>query len=316
MRNIVIAALLFVCSGLFASDLQLKFDQVLKPVVRVSTDYGSGSGTVIYSEDRDEEGEFRTFVITNHHVVAPAIHVVRKWDNALGKYVHYEKNDQVKVEIFSYLKDGKMVLPQPVQADIVAYNGDEDLAILELYNYPMQVLNTTTLLPEDQSLHLFQEVYAVGASLGEDPFSTRGEIADLEELIEGKVYVMATAQIIFGNSGGAIFVRGTDENYYYVGVPSRIRVTRFGQAMTHMGYFIPPKRIRKFIKRHKLDFLLDSSKMPSECFKAREKMRNGAQNGDGQEPKDVGSSDQDTDDGIDAKEAWKTIMDIINPIHS
>ena len=50
-------------------NLQELHERILYPVVRVRTGSAGGSGTVIMSQaDPENEGEFQTFVLTNHHV--------------------------------------------------------------------------------------------------------------------------------------------------------------------------------------------------------------------------------------------------------
>lgn len=264
--------LMAVTPGVNADDnLGSHAEQVMKPLVRVKTSMASGSGTVLYSEDREKSGEFRTFILTNHHVVGDAIHVRKKWDNLTGSWIYTEENEQVTVELFTYLRNGKTVTSLPIKADIVAYKAEEDLALLEL-DYPVQVMYVAEIIPDEHlPIKMLQEVWAVGSSLGVDPIATNGHIMDLEFLIERKTYIMASAEIIYGNSGGAVFTRIGDK-YYFVGVPSRIRVNR-GQALTHMGYFIPPERVKSFFKTQKLDFLLDSEKTPTESFKEREELK-------------------------------------------
>jgi S1-C subfamily serine protease len=263
---------LLLCAGwLSAQDLSPDAAAIYKPLVRVSTANGSGSGVILYSEDREKNGEFRTFVLTNHHVVSSAIHVVRKWDSLRQRYYNTEANDRVKVEVFTYLRAGRTVIGRPIPAEIRAHKEEEDMALLEL-DYPLPIPKCAVLLPANLELSLLQPVWAVGCSLGEDPIATAGHIMDLEELIENKPYILASAQIIYGNSGGGVFakIKGT---IYFIGIPSRIRVMRNGQALSHMGFFVPPARIRRFFKLQQLDFLLDPDVTPAESFKARAKLQ-------------------------------------------
>ena len=57
----------------FAGDIsapqhvQQKHEEMLYPTVLVRAGQGTGSGTVIFSEERD--GEYLSLVLTNHHVV-------------------------------------------------------------------------------------------------------------------------------------------------------------------------------------------------------------------------------------------------------
>ena len=87
--------------------------------------------------------------------------------------------------------------------------------------------------------------------------------------------VNPSAPIIYGNSGGAVFLK-RDDRYYFIGVPSRVSVS-MGQAITHMGYFVPPTRIRKWCKDEELTFLVDPEAVPTECFDRREEMQKRAE---------------------------------------
>ncbi len=58
--------------------LQWKHEKFLYPVVRIYSKTAAGSGTIIYSKtDPDNEGEFLTFCLTNHHVIADLHRVQR-----------------------------------------------------------------------------------------------------------------------------------------------------------------------------------------------------------------------------------------------
>ena len=247
---------------------------IMKPLVRVSTRSASGSGVVVYSADREKSGEYQTFVLTNHHVVSDAIHVARKWDSLRQRWIYSEQNDLVTVELFSYLREGRTVIGSPIKATIVAHKDEEDLALLKL-DYPLQVPHVAELLPADKPLRLADEVWAVGCSLGVDPLATYGRITDLEEMIDHRPYVMASADIVYGNSGGGVFTEDSvaASGFYFIGVPSRIMVMRNGQALTHMGYFIAITRIRGWLGAQKLTFLLDTSVTPTQSFEERGRLQ-------------------------------------------
>lgn len=253
------------------SDLGPAANSVMKPLVRVRSETSTGSGTIVYCEDREKIGEHQTFILTNHHVVADAIKVAKTWDSLHGRWTFEEQNEQVTVELFIYLRDGKTVVSQPVKADIVAHDEAEDLALLKL-DYPDKLESVAMLLPADKPLRLLQGILAVGCSLGVDPIVTSGHITDLDEQIDRKSFVMVTSPIIYGNSGGATFV-WVDDKFYFAGIPSRVTVMRNGQAITTMGYIIPIDRIRAFITVQKLTFLLDPNVTPTESLKDRKDLR-------------------------------------------
>lgn len=280
--SLAILALAFPVSGIvlptpvLADDIDTLHEKLLYPVVRVRTNRAGGSGTVIYSEDRDEKGTFRTYVLTNHHVVDDAISVTQKWDNLTQKYVTEEVNTLVDVELFSWHK-GKIIDRRVVQAAVVAHSAPDDIALLELRSdgdaYPLKVDNVAKLATKEEAdtLRVFQPIYAVGCSLGHDPIHSAGDITDLGDLIRGKTYMMGSAEIIFGNSGGAVFSKINGE-FRHIGMPSLVAAT-WGGAITHMNWFVPRVRIAEFLSLQKLDFFFDESKTPDECFKARTNSR-------------------------------------------
>lgn len=249
------------------SDLGQAGNELMKPLVRVSDAGGTGSGTVVYSADRGTPGEFRTFVLTNYHVIADSVKVVKVWDSLTQAYKSEEQNEQMTVELFSYLRNGKTVVSQPVKAMVYCHKEAEDLALLEL-DYPLKIDAVAPLLPRGSALLLLQPVWAVGCSLGADPLVTEGKITDLEEMIDRRPYIMASANIIYGNSGGAIFTEIAGKRYL-TGIPSRVTVMRNGQALTHMGFFIGPERLWKFFDDQKVAFILDEKATPAQADEAR-----------------------------------------------
>ena len=79
---------------------------------------------------------------------------------------------------------------------------------------------------------------------------------------------MSSSQIIYGNSGGAMFLAETGE---LIGIPSLVPVVGWGMAVTHMGLFIPVERIYDWLKEEHYDFIYDSEKNEKKCLETREK---------------------------------------------
>jgi hypothetical protein len=275
MRKILYGLLVFALSvaPTLADEIDEKLEHVLYPSVRVLSGNGGGSGTVVYSEDREDDGTYETFVMTNHHVIDSLIRIERKWDNLTKSYRNEENNEQADVELFSYANGGATITKSVIKADIVAYIANEDIALLRL-DHPFKLEYVAKILPSDKKLRLFQNIYAVGCPLLVDPMFTKGEVTDLAMSIDKKSYIGGTANIIWGNSGGSVMAQ-FDGVWYFCGIPSRGNVAGNGQAVTYLGYYISPLRIRNFAKSQKLDFLLSDTVTPTECFEAREKARAG-----------------------------------------
>jgi len=256
-----------------------KHQTMLWTTVRVKTEKAMGSGTVIYS-DKDSKNIYHTYILTCHHVIAECIKVETKFDPRVGYDIKKETRIPAEVEFFYY---DKLSICQgvsgSVKADIVAYDADHDIAILELRRNA-KVQYVANLFPKDKEseVHVYDEVWACGAALGHEPIATKGIINFMNELIEeGMEYWMSSAQIIFGNSGGAIFRYSLERHRYeFLGIPARISVSIAGflpDPITHMGFFVPITRIYKILDDNFYQFIYDKEKTYEQCEKDREKWK-------------------------------------------
>jgi len=255
-----------------------KHEQMFYPTVRVRTKKAGGSGTVVYSENYKDE--VYTYVITNHHVIADSVHLEKKWDPVLKRKIDKEILDTVFVEFFRYNNYSHTVGSFAVEADIVAYsevNGGQDWALLRVRDKENTADWVANMFPLDDidNVHIFDEVYAVGASLGHPPVASDGHISYMDDEIEHYKYWMSSAPTIFGNSGGAVYRWSSNRKQYeYIGIPSRISIQPMGfsaDAITHMGYFIPIDRVYKLLEDNDYQFIYDSKVSIEECNKARKK---------------------------------------------
>ena len=255
-----------------------KHEQMFYPTVRVRTKKAGGSGTGVYSEKYKDE--VYTYVITNHHVIADSVHLEKKWDPVVKRKVDKEILDTVFVEFFRYNNYSHTVGSFAVEADIVAYsevNGGQDWALLRVRDKENTADWVANMFPLDDidNVHIFDEVYAVGASLGHPPVASDGHISYMDDEIEHYKYWMSSAPTIFGNSGGAVYRwSGNRKQYEYIGIPSRISMQPMGfsaDAITHMGYFIPIDRVYKLLEDNDYQFIYDSKISIEDCNKARKK---------------------------------------------
>ena len=67
-------------------DYDDRHDKFLKPCVRVRSQKAGGSGTILFSKE-GEDGEYSTYVLTNHHVVEDLIKVEKRWSALLKRDV-------------------------------------------------------------------------------------------------------------------------------------------------------------------------------------------------------------------------------------
>ena len=257
-----------------------KHEQMFYPTVRVRTKKAGGSGTVVYSQKNEKDGEIYTYVITNQHVIADSVHLEKKWDPVLKRKVDKEILDTVNVEFFRFNNYSHTIGSFAVEADIVAYSeveGGQDWALLRVRDKENEADYVANMFPLDdlENIHIFDETYAVGASLGHPPVASNGMITYMDDEIDHYKYWMSSAPTIFGNSGGAVYRwSGNRKQYEYIGIPSRISIQPMGfsaDAITHMGYFIPIDRVYKLLEDNDFQFIYDSNYSIEDCKKAREK---------------------------------------------
>ena len=253
-----------------------KHEQMFYPTVRVRTKKAGGSGTVVYSEEYKDE--VYTYVITNQHVIDDSVHIEKRWDPVLKRKIDKEILDTVYVEYFKYNNYSHTVGSFAVEADIVAYSevdGGQDWALLRVRDKENKADWVANMFPlnDIENVHIFDDCFAVGASLGHPPVASNGMITYMDDEIDHYKYWMSSAPTIFGNSGGAVYRwSGTRKTYEYIGIPSRISIQPMGfsaDAITHMGYFIPIDRVYKLLEDNDYQFIYDSNISIEDCNKAR-----------------------------------------------
>ena len=251
-------------------------EQMFYPTVRVRTKKAGGSGTVVYSEKYKDE--VYTYIITNQHVIDDSVHIEKRWDPVLKRKVDKEILDTVYVEYFKYNNYSHTVGSFAVEADIVAYSevdGGQDWALLRMRDTENKADWVANMFPLDdiENVHIFDDCYAVGASLGHPPVASNGMITYMDDEIDHYKYWMSSAPTIFGNSGGAVYRWSSNrKKYEYIGIPSRISIQPMGfsaDAITHMGYFIPIDRVYNLLEENDFQFIYDDSISIGKCEKAR-----------------------------------------------
>ena len=255
--------------------------EILWPTVRIRASDAWGSGTIIYS-DPDKEGRCHTYIVSCYHVVSGNIKVEKKWDPSVGMEVKKEIRTPAEVELF-YYEPPKFSHAKGIagsyRANVVAYDADQDIVLLELDRVKrLDEAFLSWLFPKDKietEIHIFDEVYAVGAALAHEPIATKGTITFMDEIIDNYEYWMSTALIIFGNSGGAVFRYSTErEKYEFIGIPARMSVSIRGfseSPITHMGFFVPINRIYKMLDKNHYEFIYDRNKTYEQCKQERER---------------------------------------------
>lgn len=247
--------------------------QVLYPVVRVLTEHAAGTGVIIYSaltpdtiNKPDEDKEFESYVITCHHVVEDAIKFVKKWSTIAKKDIIVEANELVRVEIFKYEKLSRCIGATSYDAEIIAYDKPFDVALLKI-KCSEKVEHVAKLFPKGKSdeIKLGSPMISCGCSMAHQPFFTFGNLSSKGDQIETKEYWMTSANVIFGNSGGPVFL---SDSYEYIGNTARVTANQMGfgvDIITWMGFFIPIESIYKFLDENFFNFIFDSSTNSKEC---------------------------------------------------
>jgi len=97
-------------------------------------------------------------------------------------------------------------------------------------------------------LDVFDRVYKVGGGLGNSPFPTEGIVSSTADMV-----FQASSPIIFGDSGGGIFIK-IGRNYYLVGIVISVAVARLGvfpNVIPHMANCYDAFALEDFFKAEK-----------------------------------------------------------------
>jgi len=257
----------------WTTDLEEFHRRILYPTTLVRTSKAGGSGTVLYSQPHPDGEGHLTYVLTNHHVIDDAIEFKEEFDDIVGRTVEKPIREIVSVGFYAYRHLSKQASVVGYQADIVAFDKTRDLALLELRDRK-QAEYVASLFPEKgKDLYIGQPAVAVGCSLGHKPLPSIGLLSSLDEQIENQPRLLSSAQIIYGNSGGALY---TLEDKELIGVPCAGDVIIMGFSatpITHLGYSIPWYVLYDFLREKCYDFIFDPGKTYAECDASRkEKM--------------------------------------------
>ena len=234
--------------------------ELMLPVVRVVAQRAMGSGTVIDARQGKGGEAPSVHVLTNHHVVDDLIKVEKRWSPLLQREVKADVRAMAQVHFFRYQWKNRAIGQTEIQADIVAYDKDEDLALLKLRVTDEDKLPHAAKLylrGKESELRVTMPVFCIGAGMGEPPVVTGGFLSQFGQEIDNREFWMSTAPAIYGNSGGALFLAETHE---FIGVPARIAVSSGmfgGDAITHLQYAIPITRVYKFLEDQMFRFIYD-----------------------------------------------------------
>lgn len=254
------------------SERQEFLQDVLYPVCLVRAKSAGGSGTVVWSGVGDK-GKIETYVLTNYHVISGLIKVEKKFDEFLKREQMKETLATAEVSFYRYPGNSRCEGKLEIQADIVAYSQDLDLGLLKLRSGLEADFVAKMAEPDrEEDIFLGEPVCAVGAALGHPPIMTNGHINYMDDEIDNSNYWLTSANIIFGNSGGAVFLHSTHE---FIGIPSRVAVAQIGwsaSAITHMGFFIPFPVIYEWLRSQYYHFIIGEETY-EKCKEDRERAK-------------------------------------------
>ena len=165
------------------------------------------------------------YILTNAHVVTES-----KKNDPIGALVGEVQPAKKVVVCF---KGGKQH-----KAEIKYYDRKEDMAVLHTDLACSKVASISSDMPETG-----ETIYAVGNSAGQGMCIMEGLVADQLREVADNQYMMISANIVGGNSGGPIF----NKKGQVVGI-----VTLGSRDAVAMNYGIPVPRIREFLKASKL----------------------------------------------------------------
>jgi len=231
--------------------------EMLYPTVLVRLGSGSGSGTVIYSK-QNEDREYESFILTNWHVVKGYVKLSKVWSSEKKEHVETENRRPVNIDLWEYNNYSTAVGTIGRLARIMAYDKSRDLALLKVEDEERPMPYVATIYPEDldDGPWIFQTVYAVGAGLGKPPFPTMGLLAGYGRDQDGNSLYLSTSPIIYGNSGGSLYVYSPRNHYELIGVPSMVSAYGWGSVVSHMAWSRPISEIRIFLRQSSYGFIL------------------------------------------------------------
>jgi hypothetical protein len=208
--------------GHLARDTDRMWRELVGPTVQLTGDSTVGSGVLLESQLVEEPDVYRTYLVT-------AWHVVRDIQDG-------EENRAMPIPVTVYGQDGRV---WHETAELLRFNAGLDAALLSM-NTTRRLECGARLAPPERisKARIFEQVYAVGCPLGNDPIPTFGEIADVRHVVDGESYWMISAPTYIGNSGGGIF---DAENHELLGVFSKIYThgALRPTVVPHMGLVTP-----------------------------------------------------------------------------
>ena len=209
---------------------EVLWDSLMGPTVQIADESTVGSGVLLQSEEIGPD-RYRTYLLTAWHVVRDVLDNPTQLEELVPVYV-YQPSGERHLE----------------WARVVVRDAALDSALL--------VMDTVGAFPHGATLptreglaaqSVFDEIYAVGCPLGNDPIPTAGELADLHHEVGGQELWMISAPTYIGNSGGGVFDAETRE---LVGIFTKIYThgSLRPTVVPHMGLVTPLAEIYDWLE--------------------------------------------------------------------
>jgi len=215
---------------------------LMGPAVQLAGGGTVGSAVLLPSQPTVEG--WRTRLLT-------AWHVVRDIRLGLG--------EDALIPVAIYNEDGSV---RHEEARLLCRDAKMDIALLELSSsnekFPAAQLASRATL---ESVKIFEDIYAVGCPLGNDPIPTHGKLSDTNHMVDGTRHWMISAPTYIGNSGGGIFHAETEE---LVGIFSKLYThgTLRPTVVPHMGLAIPLTEVYGWLEGQGYASLIPDSAAP------------------------------------------------------
>jgi len=227
-------------------EIALKQNEMRDTIVLVTTQNGSGSGTIIDQLETEEEGVYEYRVLTNSHVTYSRFkRFLKGVDGITGKLDIQIIDTGCGIIVFDYENQAWAT----TRAEVIAENNIYDLSLL---SFKSKDVLPVARVADDQMLsqvRVFDDVFAIGCQLGRAPTPTSGIISQIMKGTNGRqewVIYGTTSEITPGSSGGGLFKK-YDGHYYLIGIPYKIAVAGNGQMIPHLAHAISIITARNFL---------------------------------------------------------------------